>query len=276
VRILVTNDDGIDSIGLHVLARSMQDLGHVVVAAPDQEYSGCGAGVGSLHLAHPEVHQVSIDGVDEAWSVTGTPALCVMFAGLGVFGSEPFDLVVAGINPGANVGRSIYHSGTVGACLTARNGGVSGVAVSQAVDNWGVEGQASDDVLDSQLWDTAGAVAAGFVGGFIADPPTHAEVININVPNSPLANLRGWRRTEVGRPPARAVGNARREPKEGHERAYKIKMTWGEPAELPEVVDGGAVMHGWVSVSYLGRIESVDSQSTAGKRAEAALDDLLG
>jgi len=276
VRILVTNDDGIDSIGLHVLARSMQDLGHVVVAAPDQEYSGSGAGVGTLHIAHPEVHEVSIDGVDEAWSVTGAPALCVMFAGLGVFGSEPFDLVVAGINPGANVGRSIYHSGTIGACLTARNGGVSGVAVSQAVDNWGVEGQGFDDMLDSQLWDTAGAVAANFVGGFIADLPTEAEVVNINVPNAPLADLRGWRRTEVGRPPARAMGTARREPKEGHQRAYKIKMSWGEPAVLPEHIDGGAVMHGWVSVSYLDRIESVDSHSPAGKRAEAALDDLLG
>jgi 5'/3'-nucleotidase len=276
VRILVTNDDGIDSTGLHVLARSLLDLGDVVVAAPDREYSGCGAGVGTFHLAHPEVHEVTVDGIEEAWSVTGAPALCVMFAGLGVFGDDPFDLVVAGINPGANVGRSIYHSGTVGACLTARNGGVSGVAVSQAVDNWGIEGQASDDMLDGQLWDTAGTIAAGVVGGFIADLPTEPEVLNINVPNAPLADLRGWRRTEVGRPPARSMGSVRREPKEGHEGAYKIKMTWGEPAVLPEHVDGGAVMHGWVSISCLGRIESVDSHSPAVKRAEAALDDLLG
>lgn len=272
----MTNDDGIDSIGLHVLARSMQHLGDVVIAAPDQEYSGCGAGLGTLHLAHPEVHEVSIDGIDEAWSVTGTPALCVMFAGLGIFGDDPFDLVVAGINPGANVGRSIYHSGTVGACLTARNGGVSGVAVSQAVENWGVEGQGWDDMLDDQLWDTAGTIAATVIGGLIAELPTDAEVLNINVPNASLADIQGWRRTEVGRPPARAMGTACREPKEGHEGAYKVKMTWGEPAVLPEHIDGGAVMRGWVSVSRLGRIESVDGHSPGVSRAEAALDDLLG
>ena len=59
--------------------------------------------------------------IDVAWSVSGPPALCVMFSRLGAFGA-PFDLVVSGINPGANVGRSVYHSGTIGACLTARTG----------------------------------------------------------------------------------------------------------------------------------------------------------
>ena len=61
-----------------------------------------------------------------------------MFARL-AFG-DPFDLVVSGINPGANVGRSVYHSGTIGACLTARNGGITGVAVSQAVDEGWLHG----------------------------------------------------------------------------------------------------------------------------------------
>ena len=138
MRILVTNDDGIDSIGLHVLARAMTRFGHVVVAAPDSEYSGASAALGAIHLIRPEVRRVQIDGVPEAWSVSGAPALCVMFARLGVFGGR-FDLVVSGINPGVNVGRSVYHSGTVGAALTARLGGISGVAVSQAVTGFGVK-----------------------------------------------------------------------------------------------------------------------------------------
>ena len=86
MRILVTNDDGIDSIGLHHLARAAARHGEVVVAAPDSEYSGASAAIGALHLARPEIHKVHIDGIDEAWSVTGAPALCVMFARLGVFG----------------------------------------------------------------------------------------------------------------------------------------------------------------------------------------------
>ena len=86
--------------------------------------------------------------------MSGPPALCVMFARLGAFG-EPFDLVVSGINPGANVGRAVYHSGTVGAALTARNGNISGVAISQAVTGFGVEGQGWDEMLIGQKWETA-------------------------------------------------------------------------------------------------------------------------
>ena len=117
-RILVTNDDGIASTGLHVLARTMAQHGDVVVVAPEVEHSGAGAGVGPLHLIRPQARTTTIDGVAEAWCVNGSPALCTMFARFGVFG--PIDLVVSGINPGANVGRAVYHSGTVGAALTAR------------------------------------------------------------------------------------------------------------------------------------------------------------
>ena len=66
MRILVTNDDGIDSIGLHVLARAMTRFGHVVVAAPDSEYSGASAALGAIHLIRPEVRRTHVDGVPEA------------------------------------------------------------------------------------------------------------------------------------------------------------------------------------------------------------------
>ena len=143
MRILLTNDDGIDSVGLHILAKAMLPFGEVVVIAPDSEYSGAGAAIGAIHLMRPEIHRVHLDGLPEAWTVSGPPALCVMFARMGAFGA-PFDLVVSGINPGANVGRSVYHSGTVGACLTARSGGISGIAVSQDVSIGSIEGQAWD------------------------------------------------------------------------------------------------------------------------------------
>lgn len=114
---MVTNDDGIDSTGLHVLARRLTSLGDVVIVAPDTEYSGFGGALGTLHLVQPEVHQSEVEGIAESWAVTGPPGLCVYFARLGAFGD--FDLVVSGINPGVNTGRAIYHSGTVGAVLKA-------------------------------------------------------------------------------------------------------------------------------------------------------------
>jgi 5'-nucleotidase len=189
VRILVTNDDGIDSEGLHVLAQAMTSYGDVTVVAPDDEYSGASAALGALHRIQPEVHQTRMEGVPEAWSVSGPPALCVMFARLGAFG-PPFDMVVAGINPGVNVGRSVYHSGTVGAALTARAGGMTGVAVSQAVRGFGVEGQGWDEMLTGQLWDGAAVIAGAAVGALLAAAPSTPVVANLNVPPS-VASRRG-------------------------------------------------------------------------------------
>ncbi len=255
MRILVTNDDGIDSIGLHVLARAMRAHGDVVIAAPDREYSGAGAAVGALHLLQPETRRQQVDGIDESWAVTGPPALCVMFACLGLFG-EPFDLVVAGINPGANVGRSVYHSGTVGAALTARSRGISGVAVSQAVTGFGVEGQGWDEMLIGQKWHTAAAVAEVVVGGLIAQMPVEPVVLNVNVPNVEPDQIVGWRRADVGTLPQRAMAVARMEPMVGHEDAYSVKMTWGDPVDLPITTDVGAVDAGEVSITYLTRLEA--------------------
>ena len=269
MRILVTNDDGVDSVGLHVLAKAMCRHGQVVVAAPDREYSGAGAALGAFHLMRPEVHRISIDGVDEAWSVSGPPALCVMFSRLGAFG-EPFDLVVSGINPGANVGRSVYHSGTVGAALTARNGGISGVAVSQSVRGFGIEGQGWDEMLIGQQWDTAAAVADAFVEGLIADLPTDPVVVNLNVPNVPPHEVVGWRFGRVGMEPPRKLASALLEPKEGHQGSFYVKMSWGDALDLPMDSDGGAVENGEVSVTYLTRMVAEQRADLA--VAEAALD----
>lgn len=274
MRILVTNDDGVDSIGLHVLARAMEELGEVVVVAPDREYSGASAAFGALHLMRPEIHRVRIDGVSEAWAVSGPPALCVMFATLGAFGDKHFDLVVSGINPGANVGRSVYHSGTIGACLTGRNAGISGVAVSQSVEGFGVEGQGWDDVLEKQQWGTAGVVAAAAVRRMLDDLPPEPAVLNLNVPNLPLADVKGWRRTIVGTVPPRTMATVHLEPKAGHEDSYNVRMGWGDPVLLPEETDGGTVERGYVSVTWLSRITASEPAGT--DSAEAGLDGLFG
>ena len=253
MRILVTNDDGVDCVGIHVLARRLTALGDVVVAAPDREYSGASAALGTLHLIHPEVRRIDIDGVPEAWAVSGPPALCVVFSRLGVFGGT-FDLVVSGINPGANAGRAIYHSGTVGAALTARNGGVSGVAISQAVAGFGVEGQGWDEMLEDQQWDTAADVAAVVVADMLGDLEHAPFVLNVNVPNVPFDEIVGWRRTSIAGLPPRALASARLVAKPGHDNVFDVQMDWGDPQVLPDDTDSGAVEAGYVSITALSRI----------------------
>ena len=272
MRILVTNDDGIDSAGLHVLARALRPHGEVVIIAPDREFSGAGAAVGALHLAMPEARRVHVDGIDEAWSLSGPPALCVMFARLGAFG-DPFDIVVSGINPGANVGRSVYHSGTIGATLSARIGNISGVAVSQSVSGIGVEGQAWDEMILGQEWETAAEVAAAFVGGLLADLPTEAVVVNLNVPNCPVDEIRGWKSAKIGRAPQRPVSNATLVPKIGHDNVFTVSMEWGDAAALPDDSDGGIVDAGYVSVSYLSHLTDIARPDMTS--AEQSLDELV-
>jgi 5'-nucleotidase len=265
MRILVTNDDGIDSVGLHILARRLREHGEVVVVAPDSEYSGASAAFGAIHLMRPDVRRVHLDGLDESWSVAGPPALCVMFARLGAFGA-PFDVVVAGINPGANVGRSIYHSGTVGAALTARNGGVHGIAVSQHVDAGSIEGQAWDVMLENQLWDSAAEVAAAATAGLVKEPPATPILLNLNVPNLPVAEMKGWHYTTPAVLPIRALTSMSLEPKHGHEDTFTVVLEWGEPNEPPLDSDAGAVVNGYVSATYLGRIEP---QNPAGNHSDS-------
>ena len=272
MRILVTNDDGIDSVGLHVLAKAMTAHGDVVVVAPNAEYSGAGASLGALHLIQPEVRLENVDGVPEAWSVSGPPALCVFFARLGTFGG-PFDLIVSGINPGANVGRAVYHSGTVGAALTGRSGAISGIAVSQATAGLGVEGQAWDEMIVGQQWDTAAAVAGAFTEGLLRALPTDPVVVNLNVPNVPIDELRGWKHATVGQQPPRLMSTAVLEPKAGFSGAFSVKMTWGDSAELPVGSDGRTVADGFVAVTYLSRLEHMDRADIGA--SEAALSRLV-
>jgi 5'-nucleotidase len=278
MRILVTNDDGIDSIGLHVLARAICDLQgdhDVVVIAPDQEYSGAGAAIGALHLIQPEVRKARIDDcpASAVWTVSGPPALCVFFARLGAFGG-PFDLVVSGINPGANVGRAVYHSGTVGAALTGRNGHISGIAISQAVTGFGVEGQGWDEAIVSQHWDSAATVAKTVAQALVDDMPVDPVVVNVNVPDLPVEEFGTWRYAQVGDQPPRSMAEATLKPIPGHQDAYTVEMGWGDTVELGPETDGGIIERNDVAITYLTRLQH-EHRDDLGSIAKA-LDALLG
>src|SRR6476646_7231203 len=180
MRLLVTNDDGIDAEGLHVLARHLAHAGHeVIVAAPASDASGSGAALGVFHAdSHIDVKRVDIPDCDApAWAVAGPPGLCVLAARLGAFGDPP-EVVVSGINAGLNTGRAILHSGTVGAALTAQNFGAKGLAVSvQSGEQW--------------HWDNAAGLATEVVHMVRAAPAR--SVVNVNVPARTRAEVRGLR-----------------------------------------------------------------------------------
>jgi 5'-nucleotidase len=176
-RILVTNDDGIDSPGLRELARALAGTAEVIVAAPAQDVSGCGTGIGRYDAADPtRVRRVDLDGL-EAYTLDGPPGLAVMSGALGAFGDPP-DLVVSGVNAGINTGTSIVHSGTVGAAITARTFGSRGIAISLApADRW--------------YWETALPVALSAATWTLQrqEPIT----LNVNVPGVPPDVVRGAR-----------------------------------------------------------------------------------
>ena len=177
MRVLVTNDDGVEAEGVHALARAIVQAGHeVVVVAPSGERSGSGAAIGRLHRSGPiRWHGVTwpdLPGTD-VHSVDLPPAAAVYAGCLGAFGAKP-DAVASGVNPGLNYGHLVLHSGTVGAALTAQVLGIPAVAVSLG---WG----------DDEHWDTAATIAARALP-WVADHERPC-VVNLNVPNVELSAI---------------------------------------------------------------------------------------
>lgn len=130
LRILVTNDDGINAPALHALCRELATIAEVTVCAPDSNRSGVSHSVTMGQTM--QVSEREIDGATRAVAVSGTPADAVAFGVLTLAGEHAFDLVVSGINNGANVGDVSHYSGTVGAAMEAVYRGVPAIAVSQA------------------------------------------------------------------------------------------------------------------------------------------------
>lgn len=275
VRILVTNDDGINSLGLHALANAMRPFGEVMVIAPATEHSGAGASLGTLTfddpVARPAKNIEALEGM-EAWSISGPPALCVMYAQLGAFG-EPFDLIVSGINPGQNVGWSVYHSGTIGAALTGRNRGVSGLAMSMGFNGRDFEGQTWGDIVDAMIWPTGAAVAAQVVEGMIASPSEAPVVINCNVPNKPLDELDGWSMAAVGSEPPRKLITSSLNPDGADEAGsrFRLTMDWGAASDPIPGTDAYAVKDNTVSMTWIGKLR----ETTPGEAHRAAVADRL-
>ncbi|MBW8823257.1 MAG: 5'/3'-nucleotidase SurE [Xanthomonadales bacterium] len=183
MRILVSNDDGVDAPGIAALAAALRDAGHeVMVVAPDRDRSGAS---NSLTLDMP-IRVVQLDA--STWRVHGTPTDCVHLALTGMFaGHREPDIVVSGINNSANLGDDVIYSGTVSAAMEGRFLGLPAVAVSCV---------ARDHA--PKHFDTAARAAVEIVARLARDPLPADTILNVNVPDLPWSELRGFEATRLG------------------------------------------------------------------------------
>ena len=178
LRILLSNDDGYQSDGLATLALSISDLAEVVIVAPDRNQSGASH---SLTLETPLRVGRTRDGI---YYVNGTPTDCVHLALTGFLDDEP-DMVIAGINHGANLGDDVLYSGTVAAAAEGRFLGLPAIAVSLVGEN-------------PRHFDTAGHAIRVLLQQLENSPLPPDTTLNINVPDVPYQELRGFRSTRLG------------------------------------------------------------------------------
>jgi 5'-nucleotidase len=228
MRILISNDDGYFSPGLAALAQAMSSLGEVTVVAPERDRSGAS---NSLTLDRPLKIRRAANGF---LFINGTPTDCVHVAITGMLDHRP-DLVVSGINDGANMGDDTIYSGTVAAATEGYLLGVPSIAFSLVGRGWAhLSG--------------AALIAREVVEGFLASDPDPRTLLNVNIPNLPKDQLRGIAATRLGKrhvaEPVIASHDPRGEP-----------IWWigpaGEARDAGPGTDFHATAEGWVSVTPL-------------------------
>lgn len=238
MRVLVTNDDGIDSPGLTTLAVTALDAGHeVVVAAPARESSGASASLlGAEQDGRLIVAPKSPPGLPDdvtSFAVRAAPGLIAFVAAYGGFGPKP-DLILSGVNRGANTGHAVLHSGTVGATLSGATHDIPGLAVSIAYH-------------EPRHWETAAAFARPVLDWLAEqrDGDRHARVLNLNVPDLPVDQVRGLRKAPLAS--FGAVQARIHELEHGH-----LQLTYSdvEITREPET-DAGLLARGWATLTQL-------------------------
>ncbi|MDT8407741.1 MAG: 5'/3'-nucleotidase SurE [Methylococcales bacterium] len=228
MHILLSNDDGYSALGLVTLAKALHNEARLTVIAPDRNRSGAS---NSLTLESPLRAQVMDNGFIK---VDGTPTDCVHLAVTGFLDEEP-DMVFSGINHGANMGDDVLYSGTVAAATEGRFLGLPAVAISLSGNN-------------PQHFDSAAKVALTMLARIKSQPLPEDTLLNINVPDLPWAQIKGFQATRLGQR-HKAEGVIRGEDPRGRE------IFWIGPAGLEQDAGPGtdfhAVREGYVSVTPL-------------------------
>jgi 5'-nucleotidase len=181
MRVLVSNDDGVDAPGIRVLAQRLAAFGEVTIVAPDRDRSGAS---NSLTLDQP-IRAIRQD--DGHYRVFGTPTDCVHLALSGLLDREP-DIVVSGINNSANLGDDVIYSGTVSAAMEGRFLGLPAIAVSLVTKDH--KGEHYDSAADAVLL---------LMRRLLIDPLPADTILNVNVPDRPWSEIRGLAVTRLGR-----------------------------------------------------------------------------
>jgi len=233
MRILIANDDGYLAPGLAALAQAVQDLGQIDVIAPEQNASGTS---NALTLNRPlQVFQAAGGAQQGFRFINGTPSDSVHVALTGLLGYRP-DLVLSGINQGANMGDDTLYSGTVAAAMEGYLFGVPAIAFSQVEKGW------------THL-DAAARVARAVVQRVIADGlPAQPFLLNVNIPNRVDADALPWQVTRLGRRHASEAVIRQTNPR--GEAIYWIGPA-GDAREAGEGTDFHAAAQGQVSITPL-------------------------
>lgn len=230
MRILLCNDDGIHAPGIRALHAAVKDLGEIDVVAPSGEQSAVGH---AITLSDPiKTKKVFSDGSFFGYAVGGTPADCVKLAVCGLLKEKP-DLIISGINLGPNAGISVLYSGTVSAATEGVILGIPSMAVSLTT-------------FKDPVWDTAARVARQLAihvseHGLPADT-----LLNVNVPNLPVGELKGYAVTRMGRSRFVEVFHRRTDP-----RGNVYYWMDGELEQIGDVTDTDveAIKNGYVSLT---------------------------
>ena len=228
MKILISNDDGYLSTGINALAGALSDVADIVVVAPDRNQSGVS---NSLTLHTPlRIHKVG----DKRYFVNGTPSDCVHLALSGFLEDEP-DIVVSGINHGANLGDDVIYSGTVAAAMEGRFLGFPAIAVSLVGPH-------------ATHFDTAARVTRELIERLQRNPLPSDVILNVNVPDRPYEQLSGLRATRLG-------FRHRSEPMIRSRDPYGRNIYWIGPAgagqDAGEGTDFAALEEGAVAVTPL-------------------------
>lgn len=228
MRFLISNDDGYFAPGIATLALAMGDEGEVLVCAPERDRSGAS---NSLTLDRPLTVRTAANGFLFA---NGTPTDCVHLAATGLMTTLP-DMVLSGINHGANMGDDTIYSGTVAAATEGYLLGIPSIAVSLASRS-------------PQHFETAAVVVRDLVRKLKKNPLPEIVLLNVNVPDIPLEELKGTRVTRLGR-------RHKSSPVVRSENPRGDTIWWvgaaGDAADTGDETDFHAVAKGYVSVTPL-------------------------
>ncbi len=178
MKILLSNDDGYRAPGLEMMAQSLADIADIIVVAPELDRSGAS---NSLTLTNPVRAHTEPNGFIR---VDGTPTDCVHLAITGLLDEEP-DMVIAGINSGANMGDDVLYSGTVAAATEGRFLGLPAIAISMNSSN-------------PNHYATGARVIREMVLQLQQRPLSADTILNINVPDLPYEQIRGYQSTRLG------------------------------------------------------------------------------